>query len=150
MEAGAVCAQVPMLRWGVRRAEPEAAGVLPGAQRDDDAELARTALREVQEVSTALCVSEGVGGMTCQAPRCTRELTGTQAKYCSRSCAGKGVPNASRRIAGQRGGPVKARREWAKFMLELKGRSPFDMVRLAYQRGYAKGRRHRVRAGQGS
>ncbi len=83
--------------------------------------------------------------MTCQAPNCTRELATRQVKYCSRRCAGRGVPSASRQLAGRRGGPVKARRQWAALMLRLKGLSPYEMVRLAYQRGYAVGKRHRQR-----
>ena len=72
-----------------------------------------------------------------------------QEKFCSRSCAGRGVPKEKRSQAGRVGGVNRAEQAWQRFMASIEGKTEEEKIQEAYRRGYAIGRRERFRGVRG-
>lgn len=77
--------------------------------------------------------------MTCP---CGRPLTFRQRKYCSRSCAGKGIPLEMRQRACRKAVAASTKRHWAAIWDELRALPFEEAIRRAYWLGYAA---HRMR-----
>lgn len=81
----------------------------------------------------------------CAGPDCRQALRDTQPKYCSRACAGRGIPAETRREAGRVGGTTRMATHWQRFLEATAGEALLARIQAAYRWGYRNGKQHRER-----